>query len=150
MKEFERKFLLKYLPLIESTPNNIKQGYLFYNDKQYLRIRLAYDNNLAFMCYKENHLTDIRDEFEAQVSIEDGIKLFELSSLKLYKTRFKYIHTYEYKIDIDIYSNDIATVDIEYNGEFPRDFMIPDFCGEEITNNPEWTTYTIALKLNKI
>lgn len=147
MKEFERKYKLKYIPLITSEPNNIKQGYLFYNDTQYLRVRLSYDSNLAFMCYKENHLTSTRDEYEAQISIEDGIQLFNSAPLKLYKTRFHMESNHEYKIDIDLYANDIGTVDIECKEEFPNDFIPPDYCGEEITDDPYWTTYAIAQRL---
>ena len=50
------------------------------------------------------------------------------------------------KVDIDVYPDGRTSAEIEYEIEI---INIPDYCGEEITGNKEWSNLNIAKK-NKI
>ena len=67
------------------------------------------------------------------------------TDIKLEKTRYK--TTFEgNKVDIDVYPDGRTSAEIEYEIEI---INIPDYCGEEITGNKEWSNLNIAKK-NKI
>ena len=67
------------------------------------------------------------------------------TNVKLEKTRYK--TTFEgNKVDIDIYPDGRSSAEIEYEIELVN---LPDYCGEEITGNKEWSNLSIAKKKYK-
>ncbi len=80
-----------------------------------------------------------------QEAIQDANHLYQSTDIKLEKTRYK--TTFEgNKVDIDVYPDGRTSAEIEYEIEV---INIPDYCGEEITGNKEWSNLNIAKK-NKI
>lgn len=142
MKEQERKFILKYLPS-ELEPITIKQGYLMLLGDKQLRVRVL--DNTAFICYKKHHSSTIRDEFEYEIPFSDGIELLKTCEYQLsknrYKTTFESNHV-DIDIDIDIYDDGLQVVEIEYDDELTT---LPDYCGDEITGNKEYSNINIAI-----
>lgn len=145
MKEIERKFIPKYLPSNLLKYNIINQGYLFHSDNQYLRIRII-DNSTAFLCYKNAKSGLYRDEYEYLIPLSDGMELMASCPLKVYKTRYLIEDNSLFKSELDVYINNIITIDVEYKTNQIN--IIPDYCGIEITTDKQWSTLAIAKKLH--
>ena len=128
-KEKERKFILKYLPENINIPVKIKQAYLMLNgeDKTQLRVRIVERNiyNIdAYICYKKCLDSTSRDEYEYEIPIIDAFELFNSSKYQLTKERYQFMYKGN-NVDIDIYPNGLAVVEIEFEDELTE---IPDFC----------------------
>ena len=140
MIEKERKFILKELPP-GLTPISIQQGYLMFEGKKHLRVRVV-DNKNAFLTYKIVHEASFRTEYEYEIPLADGLEMLAPTTIKLnkirYKTKFK-----NYHVDIDFFENGLEIVEIEFEGELE---FIPDYCGEEVTGKNEYTNIAIALR----
>jgi CYTH domain-containing protein len=149
MKEHERKFKLKSFPLFlkkEGPGLSIKQGYLFYNQNQYLRVRIIDDSN-GTLCYKEHHLTCTRDEYEYMIPRDHALELYDKAFLTVEKERWTF-RTAFLRYDIDLYTDGTCTLDVENllgNDEQPK--LTAFDVDKEISNEPEWTTYAIAMRL---
>lgn len=145
-KEIERKFLVKdlsFIPLaIES--RFIKQGYLAINKNLEIRVSIR-DNNICKLCIKSNSNSLIRDEFEYDIPLKDAIELLDKCERKLFKTR--YIVRHEYKLwEIDVLhlpEKDLIIAEIELNSPVET-ILIPDFIGEEVTENSDYYNKNIA------
>ena len=144
MKEVERKFIPKYIPNKLIKNNIISQGYLFHSDNQYLRIRII-DNMLALLCYKHINSGIYRDEYEYTIPLSDGLELMNACALRVNKTRYLIEENELFKAELDVYLNNIITIDIEYKTDQIN--YIPDYCGQEVTTNKDWSTLAIAKKL---
>jgi len=140
MIERERKFKLKYLPE-GLTAIHIKQAYLMFDKKKQFRVRIV-DDIKSWIAYKVKIDKTTKSEYEYEIPIQDANHLYQSTHIKLEKTRYK--TTFEgNKVDIDIYPDGRASAEIEYEIEL---FNIPDYCGEEITGNKEWSNLNIAKK----
>lgn len=140
-KEQERKFKLKYLPVCE-TKYNIEQGYLFIEDKNYLRVRII-DNKHCYLAYKTIVSKNVKNEYEYEIPLKDALELMESTNIKLNKTRYVTKDDYGNQVDIDIFENGLETMEIEYENEL---LELPYYCGEEITGNKEYSNIYIALQ----
>lgn len=144
-KEKERKFILKYLPENINIPVKIKQAYLMLNgeDKTQLRVRIVERNiyNIdAYICYKKCLDSTSRDEYEYEIPIIDAFELFNSSKYQLTKERYQFMYKGN-NVDIDIYPNGLAVVEIEFEDELTE---IPDFCGDEVTGQREYSNIYLA------
>ena len=141
--ERERKFKLKYLP--NNLPFEvIHQGYLMIDKSKQLRVRII-DNTHGFLTYKSDiNLTD-RHEYEYSIPIYDALELYNSTNYQLQKVRYT-LKNNDYTAHIDIYGNGLSVVELEFNNTL---IQIPDFCGEEITGQKEFSNINIALKNNK-
>ena len=143
MIERERKFKLKYLPE-GLTPIHIKQAYLMFDKKKQFRVRII-DGRKAFIAYKVKIDKTTKSEYEYEIPIRDANHLYQSTNIKLEKTRYK--TTFEGNVvDIDVYPDGRTSVEIEFETTL---VSLPDYCGEEITGNKEWSNLNIAKK-NKI
>ncbi len=151
MKEKERKFLFlrnKINPSVFDKHGDLLcQGYLMLTDNRQLRIRLIhrrFDNDIAMLCYKNHISSNERNEYEYEIPIKDGVELYASCLDRLKKIRY----TTEFQgnhVDIDCYPSGLEVVEIEYIEDLVE---LPDYCGEEITNNEQYSNFTLA-KLGK-
>ena len=140
MIERERKFKLKYVPE-GLTPIHIKQAYLMFDKKKQFRVRII-DDKEAWVAYKVKIDKTTKSEYEYEIPIQDANHLYQSTDIKLEKTRYK--TTFEgNKVDIDVYPDGKTSAEIEYEIDL---INIPDYCGEEITGNKEWSNLNIAKK----
>lgn len=139
MKEYERKFLLKQLPEGLGEAKQIQQGYLMFDGNKHLRIRII-NQGKAFLTYKTINSAIDRDEYEYEIPLEHGIELMLSTTIRLQKTRYSFAFGQDH-VDIDIYPNGTAVVEIEYVDEMPA---LPHFCGEEITGLKQFSNIEIA------
>ena len=140
MIEQERKFILKYLPSGLKS-EKIKQGYVSNNGKSQVRVRIIDDIN-SFITIKFKIDIQRRNEFEYKIPLSDAVEIYESCILKLEKTRYKTKFNSN-KVDIDIYESGEGVVEIEFENELTS---IPDYCGDEITGNKDWSNITFAKK----
>lgn len=141
MKELERKFKLKFMPVNGSEDfATIKQAYLLLDGPKHLRVRIV-DDRVAWMTYKEIVSKEEKKEYEYSIPIADALELYENAEHKLVKKR--YHGTFKnYHVDIDEYPNGLRVVEIEYEDELKE---IPEFCGEEITGEKEYSNIQFAI-----
>ena len=139
MKEYERKFLLKQLPEGLTESKHIQQGYLMFDGNKHLRIRVI-NHKKAVLTYKTVNSAIDRDEYEYEIPLEHGIELMLSTNIKLQKKRYSFASGKNH-VDIDIYPDGTAVVEIEYESEL---LNLPDYCGEEITGSRKYSNIEIA------
>ncbi len=107
-----------------------------------LRIRI-YDDKSAYICYKRNILGTVsRMEYEYKIPLEDAMEMWNDCVVRLEKTR----HRLKYKgndVDIDVYPDGTIVIEVEFKNDSNE---IPDYCGEEITNDKKYSNINIALE----
>lgn len=148
MIEKERKFLLKYMPVLGGyfkEPKMIKQGYLMIEGSRQLRVRIVNDYD-CFLTYKESIDDTTRREFEYKIAYEDAVIMYESCKYKIEKKRFTTIYK-DYKIEIDHYPSGKQVVEVEFEGEMDE---IPEYCGKEITGKREFSNIWMAKQNNEI
>lgn len=139
MKEQERKYLLKYLP-DGLTKQTITQGYLMLEGNKNLRVRII-DESICYLTFKTFHCDEIRTEYEYQIPLNDGLEMMKSTNVKVNKTRYKTKHN-GLNVDIDIYDDGKSIVEIEFDGELGS---LPDYFGEDITGNIEYSNILMSL-----
>lgn len=128
MLERERKFLISpnHRSMIDELPCvNIQQGYIFSNYKMNCRVRII-NNEHAYLCLKFDVSKTDRNEFEFEITLEQGLELYELSTYRLEKNRY-YV---DKNTVIDCYPDGDIIVEIGFVIDLTE---IPEFCGEEVT-----------------
>lgn len=144
--ERERKYLLKYLP-VGIQKKNVEQGYLMLEGKDQLRVRII-DDSIAHICYKSCVSSTDRNEYEYEIPLKDGRELFSNAKYKLTKERYDikyYVKGLENDllISIDMYPNGLKVVEVEYENESDI-ATLPDFFGEEVTEDKRYSNVRIA------
>jgi CYTH domain-containing protein len=149
MFEIERKFLindLSFLKDIDSEKSIIAQGYLFEEDCKSLRIRIK--NTKAFITLKFGDTGLIREEFEVEISLQDGKRLLEKCSKVLEKHRYT-IRLEEVFWEIDVFQGGLlglCLAEVELM-DCHQSIDIPYWIGEEVTNNPEYLNINLIKRL---
>ena len=112
-----------------------------FDKKKQFRVRII-DDNEAWVAYKVKIDRTTKSEYEYQIPIQDANHMYQSTDVKLEKTRYR--TTFEgNKVDIDVYPDGRTSAEIEYEIELVN---LPDYCGEEITGNKEWSNLNIAKK----
>lgn len=144
--EIEKKYLLSELPFFRTKgkPKRLKQGYLFLQKNKQLRIRIINDKR-AYLCLKYTDKV-LREEFEYEIPIADGIEMFKKCKLNLEKLRYEVNGTNKkYHIDIDRYPNNLLVAEVEFKSEAEYNkFKALSWFGKEITGNKEYSNITLA------
>lgn len=144
--EKERKFLVDEVPahLLISIPIEIKQGYLMLDKEsgKQLRVRIINDE-YALIAYKFNVNIESKFEFEYNIPLLDGIKLYDNAICTITKTRYTEKYN-DLHIDIDVYNNNLIVAEIEFEKEFDLN-EIPAYCKKEITGIKEYSNIYMAL-----
>ena len=145
MIEQERKYLYHGELPEGIKPINIKQGYLMLDGHNHLRIRVI-DNTKAYLCYKMFHSSILRDEYEYEIPLIDGLNLLDSTKMVVVKMRYvTYIDIYH--VDIDVYPNGLKIVEIEFLGGFPE--YLPKYFGEEVTGVDKYSNIQMAIENSK-
>ncbi|MEA3210286.1 MAG: adenylate cyclase [Chthoniobacter sp.] len=149
MQEIERKFLVKALPgdLAAFPHVEIHQGYLAYEpgDRQ-VRIRRIGDE--CWLTVKVR-LGGCREEVTIALTPDDFACLWPITKgRRLHKTRYRIPHG-ELMIEIDVYHgkwNGLLVAEVEFEDEqLCRDFIAPDWLGEDVTLNPAYKNTALAV-----
>jgi CYTH domain-containing protein len=141
MIERERKFQLKEMPdYVEKL--DILQAYLIIDGSTQLRVRITESliNGIAHICYKTKISDTDKHEYEYKIPVSDALELYESAKYKLKKIR--YVVNNDIIIDEYPDHNNLRIVEIEYNTDTLEN--IPDYCGEDVTNNFEYSNFKLA------
>ena len=145
--EIERRFLINEsnftLPKVKKS---IKQGYLFSDSNQALRVRMIEQE--YFLTYKYKKSAINRYEFEYPISQEDGEKLLSLSdNLIITKDRYyRKIDKHLWEIDIfDGENEGLIIAEIELGDENEK-INIPNWVGMEISNDERYFNFNLSKK----
>lgn len=132
--EIERKFLVKYLPVIEVAATNFERYYIFTDERIELRLQKVGDN------YEIEHLE--RKSEHGRSSSKFPISQGEFNILKTLGKNVIHRDSYFYQnnpnITIKIYHGDyegLVRVEVEFGNEIEaRDFKPLEWFGAEITD----------------
>ena len=146
--EIERKFLVDVKKLVKlklSGGERISQGYLSTEPNKIVRVRIR--KNRAFITIKSANIGIVRQEFEYEIPVEDAEEILKLCAPNtLTKVRYK-IEYAGHIWEIDIFEGRhtgliLAEVEIDSLDEFVK---IPDWVGEEVSNNPRYFNSNLVL-----
>lgn len=138
--EIERTFLVdddSFRSMAKFT-FHILQGYLNRDPERTVRIRIR--NDSAFITVKGITRGLVREEFEYEIPLEDGLEMLKLCSGRILdKTR--YIVPFEgYNWEVDEYHGDLEGL-IVTEVELPDAKIeppLPPFAGREVTGDPKY------------
>jgi CYTH domain-containing protein len=147
-KEIERKFLLaegSSIPIPRVHRKYIiKQGYLHAEKGKQVRIRI-YNDLKAYIGVKFTE-SQIRDEFEYPIPLEDGLVMYDKTQDKLEKKRLSFRRGKEH-YDVDTFPNGLTFVEVEFKSlKAMENWEKPSWMGEEITGVGEYSNIKLAKK----
>lgn len=143
--EIERRFLVDESNFIlPSVKKSIKQGYLFSDSNQALRVRMI--DNEYFFTYKYKKTSINRYEFEYVISKEDGEKLLSLSEKFIISKDRYYQKIGNHLWEIDVFYNEnkgliIAEVELEHEDE---DIILPNWIDREISTDAKYFNFNLS------
>jgi len=143
-KEIERKFLIEETISPDlGIQKLIKQGYLIHDKNKQLRVRVI--DHESFICLKYTK-SQVRDEYEYEIPLKDGLELMGKCKYKLEKIRTTISGIYTpYIIDIDTYPNGLVVAEVEFKTQEDCDNFKPiEWFGREITGEKEYSNITLA------
>jgi adenylate cyclase len=143
-KEIEKKFLIEQaIPWDLGERKLIKQGYVLLEKNKQLRVRVI--DHQSFICLKYTK-GDVRDEYEYEIPLLDGLEILGKCKFKLEKVRnIISPHNHQYVIDIDTYPNGLVVAEVEFKTKEDFDNFKPlDWFGKEITGVKEYSNITLA------
>jgi CYTH domain-containing protein len=147
-KEIERKFLLAEgasipIPRVHEK-HLIKQGYLHAEKGKQVRIRI-YNDFKAYIGVKFTE-SQIRDEFEYLIPLEDGLVMYDKTHDKLEKKRLSFRRGKEH-YDVDTFPNGLTFVEVEFKSlKAMENWEKPSWMGEEITGVGKYSNINLAKK----
>lgn len=148
-QEIERKFLLKRMPdgLTSYLHEEISQGYLAL-EKGGVQVRLRQKGSAFSLTYKRGDKT-AREEREIRLSAEQFEMLWPATEgRRLQKIRYD-IPWREFVIEVDVYTgrhDGLVVAEVEFEDEQTcRDFVPPDWLGEEVTGKSRYSNVAMAL-----
>lgn len=157
-KEIERKFLIKDTP--EEIKNEMMMCYSAYIEQNYisigeneLRIRTkidGIDKPKHYLTYKSGRGL-IRSEQEIEIDMNTCQKIIKhIKQKPIRKDRFVLDYN-GYKVELDKYYDlDLLIAEVEFQSEEKaRNFKIPYWFGEEVTDINEYKNQNLWVKLNE-
>lgn len=146
MKEIERKFRVinsNYKKLAVSELK-ISQWYINRDKLRVVRVRICGDKAMLTVKGKTEGIS--RNEFEYEIPISDAIEMKSLADGKVIeKTRF--IVPFDGKLwEVDEFHGShegLVIAEIELNSP-DEEIKLPDFIGEEVSNNPRYFNSSLA------
>src|SRR3954469_12559791 len=149
LREIERKFLLKRLPdgLANFPHAEIEQGYLALEEE--VQVRLRKKGRVRWLTFKRGNKTS-REEREVQLSEEQFDALWPATGdRRLSKIRYDVPYK-KYIVEVDVYTgrhDGLVVAEVEFpDEESCRDFIPPDWLGEEVTGRPRYSNIVLALQ----
>lgn len=143
--EIERKFLVKYIPdLTNSKVSYIKQAYI--SNNPVLRIRQQ-DDKYIFTFKGFGKMK--RVEFEENLSKEEFENLYtKIENNPIIKKRYFIQLECGHVAELDIYEENLQgfiNVEVEFKDlSSANDFIPPDWFGEDVTKNPQYTNVYLS------
>lgn len=150
--ERERRFIVRNKSILKGlTGEIISQGYLFSKDGYVVRVRRMhyhnggrYDKEIAMFGLKGPRYEGAREEYEWEIPSDTAANLMQRSLYKLTKTRYELIES-DGTWDVDEFHLDNEGLIIaEYEARDPSQLTIPDWCGEEITDDKKYNNENLA------
>lgn len=145
-KEIERKYLVVSESYISQATSSFKiiQGYLFDTPKGILRVRIKGES--AFITVKSANKGIERNEWEYPVPVSDAMQMLELAGKRIIR-KTRYIVPFGSHIwEVDAFEDSLkglvlAEIELE-----DRDavFAVPDFIGEEVSDDPRYFNSSLA------
>ena len=145
--EIERRFLINESNFIlPKVKKSIKQGYLFSDSNQALRVRMI--EKQYFLTYKYKKTSINRYEFEYSISEEDGEKLLSLSEHHIIIKERYYRKIDEHLWEIDIFHGEnegLIIAEVELKDE-KEQINIPNWIGDEISDDERYFNFNLSKK----
>ena len=145
--EIERRFLINESNFIlPKVKKSIKQGYLFSDSNQALRVRMI--EKQYFLTYKYKKTSINRYEFEYSISEEDGEKLLSLSEHHIIVKERYYRKIDEHLWEIDIFHSEnegLIIAEVELKDE-KEQINIPNWIGNEISDDERYLNFNLSKK----
>lgn len=152
--EIEHKFLVKDIDFVIKNAyksNTMVQGYLSKNELSTIRIRIT-DGINAEYGVKGKQIGCSRKEYEHNIPLDSAKEQVESLSIGIiYKTRYT-IKNNNKDWEVDVYegiNKGLIVAEIELESEDEK-YNIPDFIGDDITNDDSFSNYKLSLKEPKI
>ncbi len=145
--EIEKKFLVKKMPELSSTPYKIiKQGYLN-ESRPTLRIRQINEQHfLTYKYHKEGNKVNISEEYELPISKECFDNLSTKIIGKMISKKRYYIKMENYLIELDVFENGLVLAEVEFKStEEASNFIKPSWFGKDVTENKCYRNVYMAL-----
>jgi len=143
--EIERRFLINESNFIlPKVKKSIKQGYLFSDSNQALRVRMI--EKQYFLTYKYKKTSINRYEFEYSISEEDGEKLLSLSEhhIIVKERYYRKIDGHLWEIDIFHGENEgLIIAEVELKDE-KEQINIPNWIGDEISDDERYFNFNLS------
>lgn len=145
--EIERKYLVDHdsWNTLKNTLiyKNIRQGYLFKDEKKSMRVRIIGDQSK--ICIKSKIKNTQRKEFEFPIPMQDAIELMKLSKQQIHKKRYRYLYDgFEWEIDEFLSQNEgLILAEIELDS-IKQTFSKPDFISQEVSNDERYLNENLA------
>ena len=145
--EIERKFLVKEKPFsIAKRSLKINQGYIINEKSKVIRVREKGDD--YFLTIKGNNIGISRLEYDFPISKEDAKELiFHFCKTTLIEKTRHYIEHKGHTWEVDEFhgkNNGLIVAEIELESEDEK-FEIPDWIGEEVTQNDRYYNMNLAI-----
>ena len=145
--EIERRFLVlgEEWKKISEGSQKFRQGYLASGINGWnIRIRI-YGEEKAWLTLKAKTKSLANNEFEYEIPLNDAEKIWEMTSERIYKTRY-FLNISNKKWVIDSFQKQnhpliIAEIELQSEEEV---LEIPKWCIEEITGQYEWSNASLA------
>ena len=145
--EIERKFLLKFMPDLDSEEAlKLRQGYITTGRTE---VRLRSDGKCNTLTCKRGEGL-VRQEYEISVTDDQFDALWPLTDgCRISKTRHRLGH-HGKTIEIDVYEGSLRPLmvaEVEFDSESEsQEFQIPDFIGREVTDDHRYKNKNLALE----
>lgn len=148
--EIERKFLVvsdEWRALADGG-RRLRQAYIAHDRNGSVRVRLAADK--AWLTLKTARSGMVRDEFEYEIPLNEAEEMLQrlCSGPVIEKTRYRVPH--DGKIwEVDMFSgcaDGLILAEVELQAVDER-FDLPDWVGDEVTEDPRFRNSAIALML---
>ena len=145
--EIERKFLIKEKPFsIAKRSLKINQGYIINEKSKVIRVREKGDD--YFITIKGNNNGISRLEYDFPISKEDAKELiFHFCKTTLIEKTRHYIEHKGHTWEVDEFhgkNNGLIVAEIELESEDEK-FEIPDWVGEEVTQDDRYYNMNLAI-----
>ena len=145
--EIERKFLVKEKPFsIAKRSLKINQGYIINEKSKVIRVREKGDD--YFLTIKGNNIGISRLEYDFPISKEDAKELiFHFCKTTLIEKTRHYIKNKGHTWEVDEFhgkNNGLIVAEIELESEDEK-FEIPDWVGEEVTQDDRYYNMNLAI-----
>lgn len=139
MIEIERKYLVTNNNYKSGTPIRISQGYICSEENRVVRVRIKGDK--AYLTIKNATIGFARNEYEYEIPVADAKAMLHNTCQQPIIDKTRYILEYKGFIwEVDEFHGDneglvVAEIELENKNQ---QFELPDFIGEEVTDDARY------------